>query len=208
VRFLPLVLAIVVSTVAFAADEGQGGRADASEADEIGVLKLRPAGYLPAVLMPNAQPPTAPPATDSAVVEKWLESRHGPDGEGKPPEVLSLGPGSLQIAERAFLVLSRPQVVHPQSTVEFAADGGGVATLRLKLRSGQSCLVDFSVSGIGPGRYEIAADSQRRSFEDETGAGRHLLIGLEAEADGWTSIRLQREQGGFHLHAVTVTISG
>jgi hypothetical protein len=47
---------------------------------------------------------------------------------------LSLGPGALQIAERALLVFTRPQVVQPQSTVVFAADGW--TSIRLQWEQG------------------------------------------------------------------------
>jgi hypothetical protein len=181
------------------------------------------------VLMPDAKVPEAPAPIDAAARADWLAGQAavasdsgaaGAGGEGAAApafETLVLTPAVLSVAERAHLVLTKPLSVHPAATVEFAADtsgtpggaaggmAGGMAGLRLKVRAGETYLLDFAVSALGPGVYTLAADSGQRQFDDGEGALRHLLIGLKAEADGWTSVRLQRSGAGFHLHSVEIT---
>lgn len=185
------------------------------------VLTVKPPQIAPAVLMPNALVPTAPPPLERAALEAWLQqqvsqSRAGElqpaDGEGAEAapvapalETIVLGPATPSIADRAHLVLTSPQSVHPETTVEFAADSPGIVGVKLKLRAGETYLLDFAVSGTGPGVYAMAVDSSRRAFDDPHGSLRHVLIGVTAEAGGWTTVRLQREGAGYHLHSVAIT---
>jgi hypothetical protein len=189
----------------------------------IEVLTVKPAKIAPAVLMPNAPVPGAPPPIDAAQRAAWLAGHAAADGgeaaaagEGDEAEAAAdgpettattivLGPATLAAADRAYLVLTRPVSVHPEATIEFAADPGGMAAVRLKVQAGATYLLDFAVSGLGQGVYTLAADSGLREFADPEGALRHLLIGLKAEASGWTSVRLQRSGAGYHLHSVEVT---
>jgi hypothetical protein len=195
----------------------------------IEVLTVKPAKIAPAVLMPNAQIPEAPAPIDTAARADWLARQAAAAGDGgavhapgeaaaaSAPESIVLTPAALSVADRAHLVLTKPLSVHPEATVEFAADSsgvpggaaggmaGGMAGVRLKVRAGETYLFDFAVSALGQGAYTIAADSGLREFDDPEGALRHLLIGLKAEADGWTTVRLQRSGAGYHLHSVEIT---
>jgi hypothetical protein len=168
----------------------------------IDVLTVKPAKIAPAVLMPNAQAPNAPPPIDAAQRAAWLA---GQATQSTESSTIVLSPAKLSEADRAQLVLTRPLTVHPETTVEFAADSGGMAGVRLKVQAGATYLLDFAVSGLGQGVYTLAADSGQREFDDPAGAPRHLLIGLKAEADGWTTVRLQRSGAGYHLHSVEIT---
>lgn len=183
------------------------------------VFTVQPPQIAPAVLMPNALVPTAPPPFERAALEAWLQQQGSQAGDSEPAakegaeaapaapaiETIVLGPATPSIADRAHLVLTGPQLVHPETTVEFAADSPGMAGVKLKLRAGETYLLDFAVSGTGPGVYAIAVDSSRRAFEDPDGGLRHVLIGVKAEAGGWTTVRLQREGSGYHLHSVAIT---
>jgi hypothetical protein len=173
----------------------------------------------PAVLMPNAQVPAAPPPLDRDALLAWLQQQGGAAearaqaaGEGLEQDAVApvldtivLGPAMPVITDRAQLVLTSPRSVHPETTIEFAADSPGMASVRLKLRAGETYLLDFAVSGLGPGVYALAADSSRREFDDARGDLRHVLIGVKAKLDGWTSVRLQRSGAGYHLHSVAIT---
>jgi hypothetical protein len=209
------------ATDALATDALEARGAAAALPGTIEVLTVKPAKIAPAVLMPNAQVPGAPPPIDAAERAAWLAGQavaaEGGDaaaqegaGAGTPgtttivPSIV-LGPATPSVAGRAYLVLTRPLTVHPETTVEFAADPAAMVGVRLKVRAGETYLLDFAVSGQGQGVYAIAADSGQREFDDPEGALGHLLIGLKAEASGWTTVRLQRSGAGYHLHSVEVS---
>jgi hypothetical protein len=179
--------------------------------DTIEVLTVKPAKIAPAVLMPNAQVPGAPPPIEAAQRAAWLAGQAAAtEGDGAVAGAVDvptivLGPAMLSLADRAHLVLTRPVSVHPEATIEFASDPGGIAAVRLKVQAGETYLLDFAVSALGQGVYTLIADSGQREFDDPEGMLRHLLIGLKAEASGWTSVRLQRSGAGYHLHSVAVT---
>jgi hypothetical protein len=185
----------------------QGGAVPAAPV-RIDVLEVRPATYRPAVLMPNAQAPAAPPATDAGEVRDWWAAQQADSEAGNErgdPVTIVLGPAQPVAVDRAYLVLTRPRSVHPETTIEFDAEAGGLAAVRLRVEAGKTYLLDFAVTGLGAGEYEIAADSARRTYPDPDAVARHLQIGLHAAAGGWTTVRLQRTGAGFHLHLVTVT---
>jgi hypothetical protein len=189
-----------------AADEQQVSGDAVALPGTIEVLTVKPAKIAPAVLMPNAQVPSTPPPIDAAQRAAWLAGQAAADaGDAAAATTIVLGPAMLSVSDRAHLVLTRPVSVHPEATIEFAADPGGIAAVRLKVQAGETYLLDFAVSALGQGVYTLAADSGQREFADPEGALRHLLIGLKAEASGWTNVRLQRGGAGYHLHAVAVT---
>lgn len=215
----PLAALLLSATVqgaegAGANPQGATPRDDVTNGEAIEELEVEPADYPPAVLMPNARVPQAPAATAASVREQWWAAQQRPTqqrpaGAAGPaaaaPVTISLGPGATSAPGTAYLVLTRPQSVHPETTVEFAADAGGIAAVKLMVEDGQSYLLDFAVSGLGPGVYDLAADSAHRAFEDPHGTRRHLMITLKAKASGWTTVRLSRSGTGFHLHSVDVT---
>lgn len=206
-----VVLALLLACSAHAAAEDVAQQATATLPGTIEVLTVKPAKMAPAVLMPNTEVPLAPPPTDAAARTAWLAAQAEAAAPGAASTAataattLVLGPAMLSVADRAHLVLTRPLTVHPEATIEFAADTDGMAGVRLKVRAGETYLLDFAVSGRGRGVYTIAADSQAREFDDPEGALRRLLIGLKAEASGWTTVRLQRSGAGYHLHSVEVS---
>jgi hypothetical protein len=217
---LPLVFALAATALSAGAgpadapaageepgNTGQGPAAPMA-ADRVEILEVRPAAYRHAVLMPDAQIPAPPPATDETLRRDWWAAQQtATDAESAVGEPMTVVLGAAQPAalERAYLVLTRPRMVHPEATIEFDGDSGGVAALRLQVAAGQSYLLDFAVSSLGPGEYAITADSVRKAYADPAADSRHLLVGLRAAADGWTTVRLERSGSGFHLHSVSVT---
>ena len=199
---LQTVVALLLVTGALVANEQPVSGDVGGLPGTIDVLTVKPVKIAPAVLMPNAQVPGAPPPIDAAQRAAWLA---GQATQATELSTIVLSPATLSVADRAQLVLTRPLTVHPETTVEFAADPDGMASVRLKVQAGATYLLDFAVSGLGQGVYTLAAESGQREFDDPEGAPRHLLIGLKAEATGWTGVRLQRSGAGFHLHSVEIS---
>lgn len=207
-RLLLILLVLLSASAAQALDEAAG-----AQTVNIESLSVRPVHYAPAVLMPNEQVPDAPAPLDDGQRRAWLESvvAAAPGAEQERAagtvdfETMILTAAGPYLAGQAYLVLTRPQSVHPESTVRFEDDPAAMTAVKVNVVEGRSYLVDFSVRARGPGVYHVDADSAARKFDDAHGALQHVLIALRADASGWTTVRLRREGGGYHLYSVRVT---
>ena len=66
-------------------------------------------------------------------------------------------------------------------------------------------LVDIAVKAKGAGVYKVETESGGQEFEDANGQLEHVLIGLSANASGWTTVRMNRSGAGYNLYSVEVT---
>ena len=74
-----------------------------------------------------------------------------------------------------------------------------------RLRIMMTALAASLIFPLSPGADPGPAVSDEQDFEDPHAKSRHLLIGLKAEADGWTNVRLQRLGAGYKPHSVEIT---
>ena len=208
-RLKILVLALAVSLISplpLNASSGPPGSEDRAggegAAPAVTTFTVKPMQRPPAILMPDVTPP--PPLADE-------EKQNALRAIGGSPASVNEGAGFVLSAatpwveDKGYLVLTGAQTVHPESAIEFGPDGGGVLGVKLNVVKGGLYLVEFAVSAVGPGTYRVSADSEGQDFEDPHAKSRHLLIGLRAETDGWTNVRLQRTGAGYKLHSVEIT---
>lgn len=202
--FLPAIALLACTGTAAAAEPPADAPAGLAEA-----ITLKPASFAPAVLMPGAQVPPAPAplgaeARAAAIAELGLAAVEG-SAESPPGQPVRLTPAEPWREDVGYLVISDAGTVHPESSIELPAGPPAQAALRLKVEQGGAWLVEFLVHGAGPGSYELGADSVRRVVEDPSGRLEHVVTALNAEADGWVTLRLARRGAGFHLYAVEFT---
>jgi len=176
-----------------------------------GKLPGKPASFAPAVLMPNAQVPSAPATLDpgrraAALEALGLQAPEAAGDEAAPTfDALRLTAAQPWVENAAFLVMTGAQTVHPESSMQFPAAPSGFAALRMRVEQGASYLVDFAVRGEGAGAYQVKSDSLTLTVDDPHATADHVLTAVEAAGSGWVTVRLERSAGGFHLYAVELT---
>ncbi|MBT8047343.1 MAG: hypothetical protein HKN57_04225 [Xanthomonadales bacterium] len=173
----------------------------AAVAQELQTFNVAPSSRVLAILPPQAQVPQPPGPLGEERLGEILQSLEGQAGG----EGFILDSKHLYLEGKGYLTLSRPAIVHPESSIVFDNDAAAVLGVRLNVEEGGSYLLDFAVSGKGGGSYTVMTEAGAQEFLDENAAPRRLLVALQAEASGWTLVRLKRTGEGFHLYSVTTT---
>jgi hypothetical protein len=162
--------------------------------------------------MPNAQTPVPPDLLDSQKKAEILHALGGTEAVKEPEtqsglelEHLMLSAKQPFVSEQAFLTLALAYAVHPETAIKFNKDFPGSAAVKLKVKKGQTYLLDFAVKSWGSGNYLLETESGKQKFEDESASKQHILVALKATSSGWTTARLKREDSGFHLYYVEIT---
>jgi hypothetical protein len=170
-------------------------------AQDVPTFSVKPSNRPAAIFAPNALIPEAPKPLSPERMDKILSGLEGEPGG----EQIVLDSKQPYIEDRAYLTLTLPAVMHPESSVFFDAAHDGVLGVKVNLDEGGRYLLDFAVTGKGSGNYSVMTESGTRELVDENAGLRHVLLGLNAKASGWTMVRLKRAGEGFHFYSVTVT---
>lgn len=170
-------------------------------AQEVLTFDVKPSSRPVAILAPNALVPEVPNPLSKVRMEEILSSLEAEPGG----EQLVLDTKNSYIEDRAYLTLTLPASVHPESSIVFDPEPGGVLGVKLNLEKGARYLMDFAVTGKGTGNYTVMTESGTQEFADEHAGLRHLVLAINAGASGWTMVRLKRTGEGFHFYSVTVT---
>lgn len=170
-------------------------------AQELQTFNVAPSSRALAILPPRSQVPLPPNPLDEERLGEILQSLEGQAGG----ESFVLDSKHPYHGEKGYLTLSRPAIVHPESSIFFDNDPAAVLGVRLNVEEGGTYLLDFAVSGKGSGNYIVTTETGAQEFADENPSPRRLLVALKAETSGWTPVRLQRTGEGFRLYSVTTT---
>jgi len=170
-------------------------------AQEVPAFDVKPSSGPVAILAPNALIPQAPKPLSPKRMDEILSSLEAVPGG----EQFVLDTKDFYIEDRAYLTLTQPTSVHPESSIVLDSEHSGVLGVKLNLEEGGRYLVDFAVTGKGRGEYTVMTESGTREFADEHAGLRHVVLAINARASGWTMIRLKRSGEGFHFYSVTVT---
>ncbi len=107
--------------------------------------------------------------------------------------------------EKGYLTATLPYTFHPESAIVFNKNFPGLMNVKLNIEKGGIYLVDYAVKAIGAGTYKVVTESGEQEFADPGGTMEHIMVGINAGASGWTTVRLQREGTGYNLYSVEVT---
>ena len=121
------------------------------------------------------------------------------------PDRVVLSARQFSVPDRAHLSLVAPQTVHPDSPIVFSDAADGSVAVRLNVEQGGAYLLDFAVTAKGAGNYRLKTEEGSRNVDDPAGRLGHVLLGLEAGASGWTTVRLDRAATSFNFHSVEIT---
>ena len=166
----------------------------------IEVFQVAPSQRPAAIMAPDPRLPAAPAPLDGDSRSKLLSSLGATETEA--PVSFRLDAKTPFIEGQGYLRMSFPHTFHPEAPILFDKDFPGRLSVHLMVEAGASYLVDFAVAAQEAGSYTVVADSGEQDIEDSDG---HLLIALQAEASGWTSLRLSRAGGSFNLYSVEIT---
>lgn len=175
----------------------------ASAANEPVVFTVKPAMRFPAVL-PPAQSASdralPPPPLDAERRAALVERAFG----GQPGATIALSARQPFDPAIGHLTFDLPHRFDPVHGVGFRADSAGSAGVSLHTEQGRSYLLDYAVNSWGEGVYTVEADGNAQEVPDD-GNLSHVLVGIQATAGGWITVRLRRSGSGFYLHGVEVT---
>jgi hypothetical protein len=163
-------------------------------------FQVAPSQRPAAIMAPNLRLPAAPAPLDTDFRSRLLSGLGAADPAA--PESFTLDAKTPYIEGRGFLRMSFPRTFHPEAPIVFDKEFPGRVSVHLMVEAGASYLVDFSVAAQEAGSYTVMADSGEQEITDADG---HLLLALQAEASGWTSLRLSRAGGSFSLYSVEIT---
>lgn len=183
---------------------------------KVKVFKVSPSQRMAAILPANSRVPDPPEPISPAVKGNILDSMGGGGGgvgsaggfEAAPEPVLDhivLTSKTPFVHEKGYMSLTLPYTFHPESAIVFNKNFPNVMNVKLKVEKGGVYLVDFAVDAISTGTYRVETEAGDQEFNDPGGNMEHILVGLNAGASGWTSVRLQREGTGYNLFSVEIT---
>ena len=109
------------------------------------------------------------------------------------------------VYQRGYLDLMLPYDVDPDGEyILFNKNFPHSLSVTLKVEEGASYLIDFEVSSWGSGTYTVKTDSGSQESDDQNAKTEHILVGLNASASEWTTVRLTRSGTGWYMYGATV----
>ncbi|NNK37928.1 MAG: hypothetical protein HKP03_05570 [Xanthomonadales bacterium] len=207
-------LSLTLSLAAGNAVAEPSGIDRSEQAGSVPVFTVKPVRRMAALLPPAAQAPAAPVPANAAERGRILEAlgvdapaagEYQDSAQDAESNRLLLSARQFSVPDRAHLSLVAPQTVHPDSPIVFSDAAAGSVAVRLNVEQGGAYLLDFAVTAKGAGNYRLKTEGGSRNVEDPAGRLGHVLLGLEAGASGWTTVRLDRAATSFSFHSVEIT---
>lgn len=110
---------------------------------------------------------------------------------------------TLNIKDKAWLILNNASNVNPEQGIIFDASARGSLTINLFVEGNHKYYVQFFLQPLGPGLFELNVGSDQQQFQDPTGKLTNIFVPLRVLSSGWTQIELKRTFGvGFILHSI------
>ena len=112
---------------------------------------------------------------------------------------------TLNIKDKAWLVLTNASNVNPEQGIIFDASARGSLMLNLFVESNHEYYVQFFLQPLGPGLFELNVGSDQQQIQDPAGKLKNIFVPLRVLSSGWAQIELNRTFGvGFILHSIDV----
>jgi hypothetical protein len=212
-----VVMSLVMLTLVGAdlyANDSDAVAAQPGEWSEVRVFTVSPSTRAVAVLAPNAQTPPAPVSLSAEERITILQSSSvhpddsamaQPDTKAVPTERFILSAALTFHEGKGILTLVRPYTVHPETGIHMRGTDSGSVGIKVHVEEGSQYLLDFSVKSAVPGLYTVKSEGVEQEVSDPDGAREHVLLVINAEKTGWTTIRLNRVDTDFMLYAVEIT---
>ena len=110
------------------------------------------------------------------------------------------------IADRAYLTLSAPHYIDPNSDVLFMSNKYSGIGLHFKVEVGRVYLIDFLVRPLEPLSYRLSMKPNEHIYKDLGGSYNHILSTVKSISAGLIHIGLDSDPGtNFRFYAVSVT---